>query len=93
MCREPREGEWRRAAGHVSGFGQNVHQFIDLTAVAFTSGAMSASCSSSNHANLGMAADDLAASLPAAVGYGSVLITETLAQAGLQPLLAHPHTG
>ena len=34
-------------AGHVSGFGQNVHQFIDLTGVAFTSGAVSASYSSS----------------------------------------------
>jgi hypothetical protein len=33
-------------AGHISGFGQNVHQFIDLTEVAFTS-AVSASYSSS----------------------------------------------
>ena len=138
-------------AGHVSGFGQNVHQFIDLTAVAFTSGAVSASYSSStassgvltvtsggsanvvavidfighyvtsnfhvtsgaggtveifdpplageppaatvHSANLALFANYLAASFPAAVGYGGVLITETLAQAGLQPLLAHPHTG
>jgi hypothetical protein len=39
-------------------------------------------------ANLALFANYLAAS-----GYGGVLITETLAQAGLQPLLAHPHTG
>jgi hypothetical protein len=33
--------------GTVSGFGQNVHQFIDLTSVSFASGAVSARYSSS----------------------------------------------
>ena len=138
-------------AGHVSGFGQNVHQFIDLTAVAFTSGAVSASYSSStatsgaltvtsggsanvvavidfighyvtsnfhitsgpggtveifdpplageppaatvHSANLALFANYLAASFPAAAGHGGMPITDTLEQAGLQPLLAHPHTG
>jgi hypothetical protein len=138
-------------AGHVSGFGQNVHQFIDLTAVAFSSGAVSASYSSSTansgvltvtsggsanvvavidfighyvtsnfhitsgavgtveifdpplagvppaatvpSANLALFANYLAASFPAAVGQGGTLITEALEQAGLQPLLARPHTG
>ena len=40
-------GDTSAFAGHVSGFGQNVHQFIDLTEVVFTSGAVSASYSSS----------------------------------------------
>jgi len=39
-------GDTSAFAGHVSGFGQNVHQFIDLTEVAFTS-AVSAGYSSS----------------------------------------------
>jgi hypothetical protein len=39
-------GDTSAFAGHISGFGQNVHQYIDLTEVAFTS-AVSASYSSS----------------------------------------------
>ena len=44
-------------------------------------------------ANLALFANYLAASFPAAIGRGGTLITDALERAGLEPLLARPHTG
>jgi hypothetical protein len=44
-------------------------------------------------ANLAVFANYLAASFPAAIGHGGVLITDGVEQAGLQPLFTHPLQG